>query len=161
MSTASANEFEGFLRELRPLLHRLHSMGSLLHGGDNIPESWRSLLAGLDQGGEQTIPQLARLRSVSRQQIQVEVRALEKAGLVETRPNPAHRTSHLLALTKEGRGRLSALREKEETALGRLGLLFEPGEIGRVAKGLHQIRTALDKVQAGLTSPQSCGREKN
>ena len=141
MPTQPANEFEGFLRELRAIVHRFQIMGSLLHGENNLPHSWRSLLATLQDGGPQTIPQLAKVRFVSRQQIQVTVRAMEKEGLVKAEPNPMHRTSHLITLTPQGCERLVSLRDKEEVALGTLDLAIEPGRI-EFGKRLRRLNAA-------------------
>lgn len=146
MEKTSSNEFDGFLRELRALMHRLQVMGSLLHGEDNLPSALRTLMAMLEAGGPCTMPQLARVQVVSRQQIRVEVRRLEQDGLVSSEPNPAHRTSHLIRLTGKGRRRLAALRDKEQAALADLHLPFRPGQVEQVSQGVLRIREALDQV---------------
>jgi len=152
MPDSSANGIEGFVRELRSLTHRFQTMSSLLHGENNIPVSWRTILATLEEGGAHTIPQLAMLRSVSRQQIQIVVRAIEREGLIETRPNAMHRTSRLIVLSENGKRRLVELRRKEEAALGELQLPFEVGKVEVLTQGLREIRAALDKVYSELTS---------
>lgn len=139
-------EFEGFFGELRELLQRFHTLGSRLHGEDDLPRSWRAVLATLDSSGPLPIPRLARLFSVSRQSMQVIVRDMEQAGLIARQANPDHARSHLLFLTEWGLNRLLYLRQKEARAMEALALPLSSERIQQLTDGLREIRTALDEV---------------
>ena len=68
----------------------------------------------------QTVPQLARKRSVSRQHIQTVVNTLMSDGLVERIPNPAHRGSPLVRPTRAGRTAVRELARREAVLFPRL-----------------------------------------
>lgn len=97
----------------------------------------RSILKSLGEQGPQTVPEMARARSVSRQHVQKLVNGLREDGLVEAVPNPAHRRSVLMSLTKRGTQFL-------EDLYGREAALFD-----FLAKGipLEEIRAATDIVR--------------
>lgn len=67
----------------------------------------RSILELLQQIGPQTVPQLARTRSTSRQNIQIIVNRLITDGCVQFRSNPGHRRSPFVCITELGLRRLS------------------------------------------------------
>lgn len=63
----------------------------------------RAVIEHLHNWGDSSVPQIARLFYVSRQNIQMRVNALLDKGLVEKVPNPAHQRSVLLSLTQKGK----------------------------------------------------------
>jgi DNA-binding MarR family transcriptional regulator len=86
---------------------------------------------------------------VSRQHVQALVQRLLRDRWIHQRPNPAHQRAHLLELTPEGKGRLVAMREREEASLADLELPFRPGELDRLAGGLKHVREMLEQVKEG------------
>jgi len=80
---------------LRQDARRVQIQGELPAGGHNV-------LRMLGQFGALTVPQIARLVSTSRQNIQTVVNRLQKEGCVESAINPAHKRSGLLRLTERG-----------------------------------------------------------
>ncbi len=73
--------------------------GHVTPGGAGI---W-GFLHSLALDGPQTVPQLARIRPVSRQHIQKIANEAEAEGLIEFIDNPAHKRSRLIQLTERGR----------------------------------------------------------
>ena len=64
-------------------------------------------------GGAMTVPQIAKLKGVTRQHIQLLADALVAAGLAAVKENPAHRRSSLIALTEKGKRVFAKMRARE------------------------------------------------
>lgn len=131
------NETVALFLVLRAALERLHGQGSLT-------AVRRSLLRDLDRLGPQTVPQLARARLVSRQDVQPIVNALVREGLVEFVANPAHRRSPLVRLTAQGKDLLEAMRRREREIAAQLELPGSAQEIERATEVLRAARQALE-----------------
>jgi MarR family len=71
------------------------------------------VLRGLRRHSAQTVPNMARMRPVSRQHIQELVNRLHATGLVEFEENPAHRRSHLVRLTLNGQRKIGDKEDRE------------------------------------------------
>lgn len=80
----------------------------------------RDLLGRLPGIGAASVPQLARLRGVSRQSVQVQIDALVERGWVKRSENPAHKRSPLFSLNERGRAILASVRAEERSAIDRL-----------------------------------------
>lgn len=83
--------------------------GVLLHWGDQLvaplgltSARWQMLGAIALAGTPLTAPQIAEAMGVTRQGAQKQLNMLLEQGLVEARPNPAHRRSPLYVLTPQG-----------------------------------------------------------
>src|SRR5258708_7465901 len=61
------------------------------------------ILQVIRRHGNQSVPQIANTRSTSRQNIQIIVNRLTRAGCVELRANPSHKRSPLVCLTDRGK----------------------------------------------------------
>lgn len=136
--------FESLGREVRGLFHQLRAAAEGIHaehGG--LPVAQRAVLESLHRDGPTSVPALARARPVSRQHIQVLVNALLAEGLVETTPNPGHRRSPLVALTRAGAKRFSEMRARERRALARLELGASEAELRTATRVLQAVRVAL------------------
>jgi len=101
-----SNEIELLFAQVNALALRLRHRGSLGASQGALLPAETLVLNILAQAGPQTVPQIARARTTSRQNIQIMVNRLEREGFVESVPNPAHRRSLLVALTERGRERL-------------------------------------------------------
>ena len=108
------------LLELIDAVNRLHfelgAMAERIHGESDASAPHRALLRNLIEIGPHTVPQLAGLRSVSRQFIQKLVNQLLKEGLVEYIDNPAHKRSRLVWITPRGYAAYRAMRDREAPA---------------------------------------------
>jgi DNA-binding MarR family transcriptional regulator len=143
MQPNQVSEFEEFFRELHAVIHSLRVMGDVIHREDTLTFPERAMLIGLQSMGPRTISDLARIRLVSRQHVQVTARRLERAGWICCIKNPGHRKSHLLDLTPMGRTRLHAMRKREDAAFAALELPFRDGELSKLTRQLERVRKTI------------------
>jgi DNA-binding MarR family transcriptional regulator len=115
-----------------------------LHGGEAPSRGRRALLRDLGRLGPQTVPQLARRRSVTRQHVQALVNPLAKAGFVELLANPAHRRSRLVGLTGRGRELVAGMDRRESEAFSALEVAAPGEELRRAADVLRSLRESLE-----------------
>jgi DNA-binding MarR family transcriptional regulator len=102
---------------------------------------WQVLGAVLD--GPLTVAGVAREMGLARQSVQRIADLLAERGLVEYRPNPAHRRASLVVPTAAGWAAIESLGAAQHTWANRVG-----AEVGE-----HELRQALsvvDKVIGGL-----------
>lgn len=146
-ATRPAAESDGSLaalfEECAALAGRLKCNARRLHRQDNLPASGRILLQLLQRHGPRTVPELAALRSTSRQNIQTLVNRLLAAGWITFQPNPAHRRSRLLALTPAGHRLLVAVDARESALLPELPAGLTAAELAVSADVLRRLRAAL------------------
>ena len=88
---------EALLGEVNGLANRLKSDPRA-----TLPSASRVALQLLQRHGPQTVPQIARARFSSRQNIQILINRLQQEGLVEFFTNPGHKRSALVRLTPRG-----------------------------------------------------------
>lgn len=124
---------------VRSLFHKLGNAVMKLHEGVHVSGGMRAVLENVITKGPQTVPELARIRPVSRQHIQGHVNALLNVDYVEYLENPAHRRSKLVQATEKGRNVFSALRQREAEALSRLSLNVSDQEL----KSARQVLSVL------------------
>ncbi|MDA0653880.1 MAG: MarR family transcriptional regulator [Proteobacteria bacterium] len=145
---ATAEALDHVVRLVRDTFPRLQAAADRLHRHIGVTPAMRAVLEELLDGGPQTVPAIARSRSVSRQHIQSLADALAEAGLVHARPNPAHRRSPLLALSSRGRAVVAALRGAESPVLAELAAGFSADDIAATARTLSGLCAALDARRA-------------
>jgi DNA-binding MarR family transcriptional regulator len=102
-----------------------------------------TILQILAQQGPQTVPQIARIRFTSRQNIQVLVNGLQREGCVELSSNPAHKRSGLVGITGKGREWLARETEREGHFLERLTPRFSEAAVLAAAGLLREVRQML------------------
>lgn len=107
--------------EVALLFFRMRAAAKQYLGRGEHSSGHRSVLKSLGSKGPQTVPEMARFRSVSRQHVQKLVDGLKADGLVAAKPNPAHRRSGLIALTRRGENYLARLGEREKELWDFLG----------------------------------------
>lgn len=122
--------------QTRRLFQRLSAEFQPVPGGAPLAAAQRAVLEFLDRGGPQSVPDIARQRSVSRQHIQVSVNALVERGWAEARPNPAHRRSPLIALTSAGRERLGGAQAVERKIIAKMAEHFDEEDLAVTARTL-------------------------
>lgn len=136
------------MEETVRLFHRMKAVAEALHGGGEMSAGKRGILRDLDRLGPKTVPQLARMRPVTRQHIQSLVDPMVEQGLVEFRHNPDHKRSHLVAITEEGRAAVQAMFEREAR-------LFEALGVEIAARDLEISVDVLQKLRAALAGPEA------
>jgi len=130
--------------EVRSLFHRGRALMDELHGMGESSAGQRAVLESIARRGPQTVPQLARARPVSRQHIQALVNALQERALVRLVPNPAHKRSHLVELTRKGATLLGEMQRRERSLLRRLDLGISPAELRKATAVLAELRRRLE-----------------
>lgn len=104
----------------------------------------RSVLKGLAKAGPQTVPQMARVRAVSRQHIQKLVYGLLEDGLVELADNPAHKRSRLVKTTTAGQEAVEATALREAEILPELSRGLSLQEIETATRVLRHFKAAFE-----------------
>src|SRR5436305_9237622 len=134
---------EALLVEVNGLANRLKSNNPK----ETIPSASRAALQVLQRHGPQTVPQIARARFSSRQNIQILINRLQKEGLVETVGNPEHKRSVLVRLTQRGLVAIAAVAKEEAEFNTKLLPSFSQTELSSAAEVLNRLRRLLDGKQ--------------
>ncbi len=126
------------------LYFRMRKAAEELLGEGAQSSGRRSLLKGLAKAGPQTVPQMARLRAVSRQHIQKLVNELLAEGLVELIDNPAHKRSKLVQITATGQSVAEATARREAEILPELVRDIEFEDLRTATRVLQQLKAAFE-----------------
>jgi DNA-binding MarR family transcriptional regulator len=135
-----ARAFFDLVDEVRALFHRLRAAGDVMLAEEGINAGQRGLLFDIAQDRRQTVPDLARKRPVSRQNVQSQMDPLIERGLVERRENPEHKTAWLHSLTDEGRAMVDRIRRRELRWVERAGIPVPLTDLERARNVLAQVR---------------------
>jgi DNA-binding MarR family transcriptional regulator len=103
----------------------------------------QSILKVLGNDGALTVPEIARIRSTSRQNIQILVNRLESEGCVELARNPAHQRSSLVRITDRGHAVLEAARREESKSFEKMLPHLAGADMASAAAVLRRIRDLL------------------
>lgn len=122
------------------LADRLVWLAEHIHGEEGRGAVRRGIVRGLARFGPQTVPEMARARSVTRQNLQPVVVALVREGLVERRPNPARPRSHLYAATDAGLALAQRFDRNDARVLAAVGRDLASVDVERTARTLRAIR---------------------
>lgn len=114
--------------------------------GINVSE--RAVLELLAREGPSPVPAIARGRDVSRQHVQSLADALRRKGLVEALPNPGHRRSPRLGLTRRGRERFAEVGRIDAELLGAWFEGLSAEELRHTAAALGKLRTHVRALEA-------------
>lgn len=131
---------DALIGETTALFHRLKVVADEIHQRGRISAGRRGILWSLARGGPQTVPQLARARPVSRQLVQTLVNGLLDEGYVDLRENPAHRRSHLVALSTAGRRAVEQMDRREQSLLRGARLGASKPALRSAARTLRAVR---------------------
>ncbi len=131
------------LRYVRPLTMQAARAVTATLQGKPMTMATRALIERLDDRGSQTVPQIAAWLDVTRQAVQRVVDDARALGYVEVRDNPAHRRSHLIAVTPRGRGEFQRLHADELTTLAEVAAGIDREDLLTCAAVLEQLTDAL------------------
>ena len=129
---------------VRSVFNRLKALGDQLHGDLEITTAMRAVMETL-MAGPMTVPQIAKLKGVTRQHIQLLADALLKAGHAIEKENPAHRRSSLIALTEKGRRAFAKMRAREELVIDEVAWEFDTQELEQATAVLRRLASRLDE----------------
>ena len=93
-----------------------------------------------------TVPQIARVLGVTRQNVQRIADALVADGSAAYQDNPDHRTSPYLVLTGRGRAALDRLSKAASGHHARLARKLAPSDIVALQRGLRRLLEALTEI---------------
>jgi DNA-binding MarR family transcriptional regulator len=142
---ADADLMDRLTFETALLFFRMRVAAKQFLGQGELSAGRRSLIKSLGAHGPQTVPQMAKVRSVSRQHIQTLVNSLREDGLVRPIENPAHQRSPLIELSAKGR-RFLAEMESREIVLQRFLARGIPAENLQIA--LEVVQTLRSKFES-------------
>ena len=105
---------------------------------------WQVMSAASDR--PHTVPQIARVLGVTRQNVQRIADLLVAEGSAEYHDNPDHRASPHLILTRRGRAALDQLTETASGYHARLARKLSPSEVASIHRGLRRLLEALSEI---------------
>jgi DNA-binding MarR family transcriptional regulator len=146
---------EAITRKIRECSSCLEALDDALRGDVDITAGMRGVMGSLYESGSQTVPQIARLRRVSRQHIQVLADKLVTAELVSTRNNPGDRRSPLFMLTKQGEAIFERMRQREIGALTDLSRALRDCDLDAALTTLDTLQTYLKQKLSKETDRQA------
>ncbi|WP_428266250.1 MarR family winged helix-turn-helix transcriptional regulator [Haliangium sp.] len=146
MPAKRADLLHAVIDETRRLFQLLTNTANRAYADLDITASQRAVLESLSADGAQTVPQIARAKRVSRQHIQSIANSLVRAGLVETRDNPAHQRSPLLALTPGGERCFREIQTREAAVLAELAQRFRLSDLEVTVKTMRAACELLDSA---------------
>ncbi len=124
------------------LYFRLEAATQAIAGFASAGGEW-GCLRMLALQGDQTVPDMARSRPVSRQHCQNIVNKLHAQGLVAFVENPQHRKSHFVSITKKGRARFKQMTDQFLAAEEMFAPHFDADEVARATDVLRRARAML------------------
>jgi DNA-binding MarR family transcriptional regulator len=129
---------------VRGVFNRLKALGDELHGDLDVTTAMRAVMETLSEAGPMTVPQIAKLKGVTRQHIQLLADALIEGGFASVKENPAHRRSSLIALTDKGRRTFTKMRAREAPLIEELSSEFEAQELERATGVLTRLMARIE-----------------
>ncbi|BEL07417.1 MarR family transcriptional regulator [Actinoplanes sichuanensis] len=108
------------LRHVRPLVLNSARVVEASLRANGVSVGMRAVLEVLAEHGPMTVPDIADRLDLARQGIQRHVNDLAALGWVESRVNPAHRRSVLIAVTPAGSELFTRIRSDELSRLDRM-----------------------------------------
>ena len=122
------------------LADRLVWVAEHIHGDDGRRAARRGILRGLARYGPQSVPALARARSVTRQNVQPVVDALVSEGLAVAVANPRHRRSPLFAITARGSALVGQMDDNDARVLAAVGAGLSAADLATTSRTLRRVR---------------------
>src|SRR5262245_20891136 len=90
------------IKEVRTNFHLLRKAVEVIHNRGEITAGVRGIIEVLFEGGAMTVPHMAKLKHVTRQNVQIIIDQMSHQGWVQAHPNPFHKTSLRYELTELG-----------------------------------------------------------
>lgn len=153
---AEDSAFNQLINETVQFFHRLKIVADEVHHQGEMSGGLRGILRHLNKLGGQTVPQIARDRSVSRQNVQTLVNQLAEVGYVEFVENPAHKRSPFVRLTAAGKKAVEAMNRREDKLISKSGVGVSDDKMHEAAETLSRVRSFFesDKWKRMLKKPK-------
>jgi DNA-binding MarR family transcriptional regulator len=137
-----------------PLYHKVFRKVEQEMPVDGVSVGVRAVLDLLQRHGPMTVPRMSRAQALSRQFVQRMVNDAIARGYAESRPNPAHRRSALIALTAAGAEAVAAVTAHERALLRQVGGDLTHEEVDACLKVLGRMLDLFADVDTdGVTPP--------
>jgi len=149
--SASAGQASSAREQLELLLARVNALALRLRRtspsrtASELPQAAQAVLELLRRLGRISVPDLARSRGTSRQNIQCIVNRLRKAGLVRTDANPAHKRSELVCITESGLVTVERGETRTAATLDLLAASVSERELAAACEVIRRLAQALDQ----------------
>ena len=137
------------LRNVRPLVLNSARVVEADLAADGLTVGMRAVLEILAEHRPATVPAIGERLDLARQGIQRHVNDLAALGLIETRENPAHRRSVLIALTAAGAARFERIRADELGRLEAMAAECTDDEIATAVKVLRSLNRDVRRRAGG------------
>lgn len=137
--------------EVPRVFFRLRAVAEDLHAEAGMTPGKRAILRDIVERGALSAPQLAAMRSLTRQAVQPFIDDLLTDGLASKAPNPKHQRSHLIAATAAGRSMYKKIRATEVEALSVAAPDFSVAELKAATEVLRRLCAMLDERSEGRT----------
>jgi len=122
----------------------------------------RAVLEELKTAGPATVPQIARSLWLPRQAVQRVVDAAVELEYVGLQPNPHHRTSRLVAVTRSGIEAFQAVHDTELALLRQLAVELDPADVAASARVIAELtRHAREQAQTVEQTHDPTTRTRN
>ena len=144
--TAAADALFELFWELAFTYLRLNSVGQRLTGAYGESPGRVSLMRSLENGGPQSVAQIARSRGIARQAIQQLADQLCADGLIEYLENPAHRRVKLMQITPNGGRVLRQMLGKQYGLAKTISTDFNLNQVRTAVSVLRQLREGLAQI---------------
>jgi DNA-binding MarR family transcriptional regulator len=126
------------------LFHRVRFVAEEIYGPEGRSTARRGVLRGLSRFGPQTVPQLARARSVTRQHVQEVADALVREGQAQWAPNPRHKRSRLLKVTARGAALVHEMDRIDDRVLNAVGARLPRADLAVTVRTLKALREGFE-----------------
>lgn len=131
--------------DIYELAGRLREYGEAIAGTIGQTQArWQVMSAASAE--PRTVPQIARILGVTRQNVQRIADMLVADGSAAYQDNPDHRTSPHLVLTGRGRAALDRLSKAASGYHARLARKLQPSEVVALQRGLRRLLEALTEI---------------
>lgn len=134
----------GVVEEAIALYHRIRWVSEQVYGEEGRSTARRGILRGLVRYGPQSVPALARARSVTRQHVQEVVDTLIDHDLVVLEPNPAHKRSPLVRATTQGEALVHEMDEIDARVLSSVSDAVSARDMELTVRTLRTLRNAFE-----------------
>jgi DNA-binding MarR family transcriptional regulator len=142
-SFEAAEKLNSLFGEVNTLATQCKQARPLFQDPADLAGGERSVLLILGRSHSHTVPEIARTRCTSRQNIQIVVNRLKEEGLVELTSNPGHKRSAHVCLTEKGRRLFQQIELSEAKLLNDLLVGLSQDELVSTTKCLQKLRQAL------------------
>ena len=134
--SATSSEYD-VIWLVRRLFRAMAKAADAYLGAHGLTAADRAVLEFLYPEQALSVPEIASRYQVSRQHVQVTVNTLLEDGFLEARPNPRHKRSPLIAMTRIGRDLFAKIRDVEASHVDALFTDIPPDDIEATRRTLE------------------------